>query len=77
MTEKGSINGRIAAANPPTILGPVDPLVGFDWKTTEPLKHRPFKPKYHLTMGKQPARHKHRTVTDRAMKLWRKQMPII
>ena len=24
----------------------------FDWKTTEPLKIRPFKPKYHLTMGK-------------------------
>lgn len=23
----------------------------FDWKTTEPLKIRPFKPKYHLTMG--------------------------
>ena len=23
----------------------------FDWKTTEPLKLRPFKPKYHLTMG--------------------------
>ena len=24
----------------------------FDLKTTEPLKLRPFKPKYHLTMGK-------------------------
>jgi hypothetical protein len=24
----------------------------FDWKTTEPLQLRPFKPKYHLTMGK-------------------------
>ncbi len=23
----------------------------FDWKTTEPLQFRPFKPKYHLTMG--------------------------
>lgn len=26
-------------------------LSGFDWKTTEPLKLRPFKPKYHITMG--------------------------
>jgi hypothetical protein len=23
----------------------------FDWKITEPLQFRPFKPKYHLTMG--------------------------
>jgi hypothetical protein len=28
------------------------PLPDFDWRTTEPLKIRPFKPKYHLTMGK-------------------------
>ncbi|PSS12800.1 hypothetical protein M430DRAFT_124428 [Amorphotheca resinae ATCC 22711] len=27
------------------------PLPDFDWRTTEPLKIRPFKPKYHLTMG--------------------------
>jgi hypothetical protein len=29
----------------------VEELVDFDWKTTEPLQLRPFKPKYHLTMG--------------------------
>jgi hypothetical protein len=29
----------------------VEPLETFDWKTTEPLQIRPFKPKYHLTMG--------------------------
>ena len=30
----------------------ITPLPDFDWETTEPLKLRPFKPKYHLTMGK-------------------------
>jgi hypothetical protein len=30
----------------------IEPLNDFDWKTTPPLKLRPFKPKYHLTMGK-------------------------
>lgn len=29
---------------------PITQLEKFDWKTTEPLKLRPFKPKYHLTM---------------------------
>jgi hypothetical protein len=28
------------------------PLPDFDWQTAAPLKLRPFKPKYHLTMGK-------------------------
>ncbi|KJK64942.1 Protein of unknown function DUF3445 [Aspergillus parasiticus SU-1] len=30
---------------------PVEPLPDFDWKTKEPIKIRPFKPKYHLTMS--------------------------
>ncbi|EXJ86709.1 hypothetical protein A1O3_03662 [Capronia epimyces CBS 606.96] len=30
---------------------PVEEQPGFDWKTTEPLQSRPFKPKYHLTMA--------------------------
>lgn len=30
---------------------PVETLENFDWKTTEPIKLRPFKPIYHLTMG--------------------------
>lgn len=30
---------------------PVEPLSDFDWKTKEPVKIRPFKPKYHLTMS--------------------------
>ncbi|EQL36244.1 hypothetical protein RJZ56_003501 [Blastomyces dermatitidis] len=29
----------------------VEPLQKFDWEKTEPLKLRPYKPKYHLTMG--------------------------
>ncbi|ELR05568.1 hypothetical protein GMDG_07488 [Pseudogymnoascus destructans 20631-21] len=49
--EKGGINGQNANSTPSTFLGPVDTLVDFDWKTTEPLKNRPFKPKYHLTMA--------------------------
>lgn len=51
--EKGGINGQNTHSGTPTSLGPVDTLVDFNWKTTAPLKHRPFKPKYHLTMGKQ------------------------
>ncbi|PLB37230.1 heme-dependent oxidative N-demethylase family protein [Aspergillus candidus] len=30
---------------------PIEPLPAFDWEATEPLSFRPFKPKYHLTMG--------------------------
>ncbi|KAK3708680.1 hypothetical protein LTR37_011402 [Vermiconidia calcicola] len=29
----------------------IEPLRNFDWSTTEPIKIRPFKPKYHLTMA--------------------------
>lgn len=32
----------------------VTPLSSFDWSSTSPLKLRPFKPRYHLTMGIQP-----------------------
>lgn len=28
-----------------------EPLKDFDWRTTAPLRLRPWKPKYHLTMG--------------------------
>ncbi|KAF2457881.1 hypothetical protein BDY21DRAFT_385566 [Lineolata rhizophorae] len=29
----------------------IEPLLDFDWASTEPLKLRPFKPKYHLSMA--------------------------
>jgi hypothetical protein len=29
----------------------IEPLSGFDLETEEPIKARPFKPKYHMTMG--------------------------
>lgn len=29
----------------------IEPLSDFDWASTPPIKIRPFKPKYHLTMG--------------------------
>jgi hypothetical protein len=29
----------------------ISPLSDFDWATVESLKFRPFKPKFHLTMG--------------------------
>ncbi|PYH84392.1 hypothetical protein BO82DRAFT_351966 [Aspergillus uvarum CBS 121591] len=35
--------------NPP--VSQIDPLVNFDWTKTEPLVLRPFKPRYHITMG--------------------------
>jgi hypothetical protein len=31
----------------------IEPLENFDWESTPPMKLRPFKPKYHLTMGKE------------------------
>jgi hypothetical protein len=30
---------------------PVEEQPDFEWEKTEPIKLRPFKPKYHLTMG--------------------------
>lgn len=30
----------------------IEPLTEFDWQSTPPMKLRPFKPKYHLTMGR-------------------------
>lgn len=30
----------------------IDPLNDLDWKAVEPTKYRPFKPIYHITMGK-------------------------
>lgn len=37
--------------DPKEISEEIIPLPDFDWKSTEPLKFRPFKPIYHLTMG--------------------------
>lgn len=34
----------------------IQPLYDFDWSTTPPIRIRPFKPKYHLTMGMQETR---------------------
>ena len=30
---------------------PIESRIDFNWQTAEPIKFRPFKPKYHLTMG--------------------------
>lgn len=35
----------------PSPYPPIEPLPDFDWKTKEPIKLRPFKPKYNLTMS--------------------------
>ncbi|KAL4889987.1 hypothetical protein BDV59DRAFT_209938 [Aspergillus ambiguus] len=35
----------------PTAYPPVESLPDFEWQHVEPLKLRPFKPKYHLTMS--------------------------
>lgn len=33
-------------------MSSVEPLSTFDWSRHDPLKIRPFKPTYHITMGK-------------------------
>ena len=50
----GSIVEDKALTNEKTEPNPYDdiePLHNFDWSSTEPIKIRPFKPKYHLTMA--------------------------
>jgi hypothetical protein len=43
----------------------IEPLHDFDWESTPPMKLRPFKPKYHLTMGKEPSISMGVFITDR------------
>lgn len=33
-------------------MSKIEPLTPFDWAAKEPLQFRPFKPVYHITMGK-------------------------
>jgi hypothetical protein len=47
--EKGSASKQ---ENPLRAYQDIEPLHDFDWESTPPMKLRPFKPKYHLTMGK-------------------------
>jgi hypothetical protein len=49
-----SNDGKNAAEqeDPLAAYDAIEPLKDFDWKTTPPLNLRPFKPRYHLTMGK-------------------------
>jgi hypothetical protein len=51
--EASSNDGKNAAEQADSLAAydAIEPLKDFDWKTTPPLKLRPFKPKYHLTMG--------------------------
>jgi hypothetical protein len=42
------------AALPAPDFPTITELEKFDLKTAEPIKLRPFKPQYHLTMGKDP-----------------------
>ncbi|RJE27649.1 hypothetical protein PHISCL_00074 [Aspergillus sclerotialis] len=47
-----SQNLKVSKGKPePTAYAPVEPLPDFDWEQKEPLKLRPFKPKYNLTMS--------------------------
>lgn len=43
---------------------PIEPLPNFDWKTKEPVKIRPFKPKYHMTMSMSPKSGKRYTASN-------------
>ena len=49
-TEAQNARKKIPAPGFPDI----EPLEDFDWQKTEPLQSRPFKPKFHLTMGESP-----------------------
>lgn len=42
------LNEKTAAVDP---YEDIEPLHDFDWRSTPPIKVRPFKPKYHLTMA--------------------------
>ena len=60
--------------NPLRVYQDIEPLHDFDWESTPPLKLRPFKPKYHLTMGKVQSSLINVFVTDRlafSMQHWR------
>ncbi|RAL17462.1 heme-dependent oxidative N-demethylase family protein [Aspergillus homomorphus CBS 101889] len=46
--EKGKKTNEAEAASE------IEPLENFQWDQTEPLALRPFKPRYHITMGKSP-----------------------
>ena len=43
--------GSVEQDDPLASYHAIDHLPDFDWKSTPPIKIRPFKPKYHLTMG--------------------------
>jgi hypothetical protein len=47
LEDKALVNEK-TASNP---YEDIEPLHDFDWSTTDPIKLRPFKPVYHLTMG--------------------------
>ncbi|GAB7323927.1 hypothetical protein MBLNU13_g07348t3 [Cladosporium sp. NU13] len=46
--EKKNASGQ---ENPLKAYQDIEPLHDFDWESTPPMKLRPFKPKYHLTMA--------------------------
>ncbi|KAF2097269.1 hypothetical protein NA57DRAFT_57865 [Rhizodiscina lignyota] len=48
ISQLGAINEKEILEDP---YEAIEPLADLDWKTTEPIKIRPFKPKYHLTMA--------------------------
>ena len=42
---------KIKPIEEPDCYPPVEPLPNFEWTNVEPVKIRPFKPKYNLTMS--------------------------
>jgi hypothetical protein len=49
LDDLASANEKVQATDP---YEDIEPLTNFDWSTTTPFRIRPFKPKYHITMGK-------------------------
>lgn len=42
---------QVVSTDPKDVYDAIEPVrPGFDWKTEPPIKIRPFKPRYHLSM---------------------------
>ena len=48
LDDLASTNEKVEAIDP---YEDIEPLKNFDWSTTTPMRIRPFKSKYHITMG--------------------------
>jgi hypothetical protein len=48
---QSSLRKNNVSEGPQDPRGPIESLPEFDWMTTKPVQYRPYKPKFHMTMG--------------------------